>query len=298
VFGGVGSNSCPAGSDRISTAAACEAAASATTLTYVSASSDDSYSSYPAGCYRWTSDGQVYFNSHITGGSDANSQPLCSPAGSAGIALPPNVATIRRRVSIGAFAAAAPTSAAPTNIGDTRAPMTAQPSGTPTGCLLVADASLGVPPSVTAWARCAGAYVFGEWGSNSCPAGSIAISTAAACEAAASATALAYDGSEYKSSYPAGCYCWTSGGSSKVYFNTHVTGGSDADSQPLCGLEGSAGTPLWLFFALQFCGLASGLHRRVCCCSAHQRRRHTRARDSQALYRAFSVPIRLSDRRR
>ncbi len=140
----------------------------------------------------------------------------------------------------------------------------------------------------------AGAYVFGGLGSNTCPEGSIAISTAAACEAAASATALTYVSASSEDSYPAGCYRW----SSSVYFNTHITGGSNANSQPLCSPEGSAGTPLPLVVALQFCGLASGFNRRVFCCSAHQRRRHTRARDSQALYRAFSVPIRLSGRRR
>ncbi len=245
VFGGSGSNSCPAGSDRISTAAACEAAASATALIYDSSGYE---SSYPAGCYRWTSDGRVYFNRHITGGSDADSQPLCSPAGSAGIALPPSVATIRRRVSIGAFAAAVPASAAPTNIGETRAPMMALPSGTPTGVTgwgCFPRRAAGVSPSVTAWARCAGAYVFGESGSNSCPEGSVAIPTAAACEAAASATALAYDSSEYESGYPAGCYRVTDGdGDSLVFFNAHVTGGSNANSQPLCSPEGSACTPL------------------------------------------------------
>jgi hypothetical protein len=166
-------------------------------------------------------------------------------------------------------------------------------------CLLVADASRGVSPACRLPSRlgrgCAGAYVFGESGSDSCPAGSITISTAAACEAAASATAVAYDGREYKSGYPAGCYRVTYGdGDSIVYFNTHITGGSTANSQPLCSLEGSAGTPLRPHVALQYCGLVSGFNRRVSCCSAHQRRRHTRARDSQALYRAYSVPIRLS----
>jgi hypothetical protein len=101
----------------------------------------------------------------------------------------------------------------------------------------------GVPPVFTAWVRYAGAYVFGESGSNRCPAGSITISTAAACEAAAAATALAYDGREYESGYPAGCYRVTDG-DSIVFFNAHVTGGSDANSQPLCSPEGSACTPL------------------------------------------------------
>jgi hypothetical protein len=169
VFGALGSNSCPAGSDRISTAAACRAAASATTLTYASASS---YSSFPAGCYRWTSDGQVYFNRHITGGSDASSQPLCSPAGSAGTPLPLDVATVRRRVSIGAFAAAAPTSAAPTNIGDTRAPMTALPSGTPTGLL---NASRGTSPAYRLYSRRGRAVQArtssGDWEATAAPKG-------------------------------------------------------------------------------------------------------------------------------
>ncbi len=120
------SDSCPAGSITISTAAACEAAASATALAF---DGSESESGYPAGCYRVTygdGDSIVYFNTHITGGSTANSQPLCTPEGSAGIALPLDVATVRRRVFIGAFAAAAPT-----NVGDTRAPTTARPSIAP-----------------------------------------------------------------------------------------------------------------------------------------------------------------------
>jgi hypothetical protein len=108
---------------------------------------------------------------------------------------------------------------------------------------------------------CAGAYVFGESGSNSCPAGSVAISTAAACRAAASATALSYISASSEDSYPAGCYRWTQDGD--VYFNTHITGGSDSNSQPLCSPGGSAGISLGLVVALQFCGLASGLHRRL-----------------------------------
>jgi hypothetical protein len=179
--------------------------------------------------------------------------------------------------------------AAPPSVGETLAPLShpAQPQG---------FSCCGRFPRCVAFRHgldCAGAYVFGGSGSNSCPAGSDAISTAAACEAAASATALAYAGSEYESGYPAGCYRVTDG-DGIVFFNAHVTGGSDAKSQPLCSPWGSAGTPLWLYFALQLCGLASGVHRRVCCCSAHQRRRHTRTHppsDSQALYRGYSVPI-------
>jgi hypothetical protein len=79
------------------------------------------------------------------------------------------------------------------------------------------DSHSGTRPAVcrrritlfTAWARCAGAYVFGAVGSNSCPAGSDRISTAAACRAAASATMLIYASASSTSSYPAGCYRWT-----------------------------------------------------------------------------------------
>ncbi len=145
MFGGLGSNSCPAGSITISTAAACEAAASATALIY---DSSEYESGYPAGCYRVTygdGDSLVFFNTHITGGSTANSQPLCSPEGSAGIGLPLDVATVRRRVSIGAFPAAAPT-----NVGDARAPATARPSIGPSPSPSDSPDDDGVAPAMSA----------------------------------------------------------------------------------------------------------------------------------------------------
>jgi hypothetical protein len=80
VKGTLNSNTCPAGSARIATEAACQTAASAMGLGY---GSSGSYSNYPKGCYQW-SDGAVYFNQHATGGADAQSQLLCSGSPVAG----------------------------------------------------------------------------------------------------------------------------------------------------------------------------------------------------------------------
>ena len=93
-------------------------------------------------------------------------------------------------------------------------------------------------------------------------------------------TTTTYTSSSSENGHPAGCYRWTSDG--YVYFNTHIAGGSDAGSQPLCSPASSAGTFPGLVFALQSCGLASGVHRRVCCCSAYECSAHEHRRDARA----------------
>jgi hypothetical protein len=80
--------SCPAGSARIATAAACQTAASATRLSFGSSASD---SNYPAGYYRWIGDGLAYFNQHTAGGGEADGQPLCRGLGRCA----PRAATLR-----------------------------------------------------------------------------------------------------------------------------------------------------------------------------------------------------------
>jgi hypothetical protein len=86
MYGPLNTNGCPAGSVPLITAAACEIAAQANGVTY---GGIGSYSSYPAGCYRWADDGAVYFNPHATGNPESKSQPLCS----AGTAAPTGLST-------------------------------------------------------------------------------------------------------------------------------------------------------------------------------------------------------------
>ena len=78
VFASLNTSSCPSGSARIATVVSCRNAAAAMGLTY---SGEGSYSNYPKGCYRWTTDGAVYFNPHATGGNHASSELLCSSSG-------------------------------------------------------------------------------------------------------------------------------------------------------------------------------------------------------------------------
>ena len=49
----------------------------------------ESGADYPKGCYRMTSNGKVYFNSHATGSGDSGSQPLCSGTLASGAPQPP-----------------------------------------------------------------------------------------------------------------------------------------------------------------------------------------------------------------
>jgi hypothetical protein len=76
-----------------------------------------------------------------------------------------------------------------------------------------------------------GAFVQGAANTNVCPAGSTIIATAVACQQAASALGMSYQAAGGTSStYPKGCYKWTT----LIYFNTHATGAAQAASTPIC----------------------------------------------------------------
>ena len=90
---------------------------------------------------------------------------------------------------------------------------------------------------------CAGAYVSGAAGSNECPAGSVRIETEAACRAAAAAAGKT-EGSgfvETVSTYPRGCYYYTS--SNIAFFNMHAVGAGRSSYQLLCAAV-TTGAPL------------------------------------------------------
>ena len=82
---------------------------------------------------------------------------------------------------------------------------------------------------------CAGVYVYGDRGSNECPAGSVRIETEAACRTAAAAAGKRIDSSFVvtESAYPRGCF---STGCDPVepycnyaYFNAHPLGAAPTD---------------------------------------------------------------------
>jgi hypothetical protein len=83
-------------------------------------------------------------------------------------------------------------------------------------------------------ASCAGAYVFGSWGSNECPAGSVRIETEAACRAAATAAGktpnlIGFVGTS--STSPRGCsYASTN----YAEFNPHAVGAGSSSKRLLC----------------------------------------------------------------
>lgn len=85
MLGNFTANNCPAGSACISLAAACQGAALAMGLDY---GGSESEAGYPKGCYRMTSSGKVFYNSHATGSGDRLSQPLCTGNLSSGAPQP------------------------------------------------------------------------------------------------------------------------------------------------------------------------------------------------------------------
>jgi hypothetical protein len=105
---------------------------------------------------------------------------------------------------------------------------------------------------------CAGAYIYGAAGNNSCPGGSVRIETEAACRTAAAAAGMPVGSPFMKtdSIYPMGCYLfqWCAPGegdvdrcnsySSSVFFNPHPNpfGASDPLRKLLCAeLSGETG---------------------------------------------------------
>jgi len=71
--GTLDSNTCPAGSVKMASAAQCEAAAVHYGKTF---NREDSWSDYPAGCF-WNHNEQFYFNTH-SGASSSSAKPLCA----------------------------------------------------------------------------------------------------------------------------------------------------------------------------------------------------------------------------
>ena len=78
----------------------------------------------------------------------------------------------------------------------------------------------------------AGAFVLATVNTNGCPTGYIITSTAAQCLQAANAVGIPVTRviSETSSTFPKGCYKWTT----SVYFNIHATGAPQIASTPIC----------------------------------------------------------------
>jgi hypothetical protein len=81
-------------------------------------------------------------------------------------------------------------------------------------------------------------YQLGAVNSNTCPSGSNRITDAVVCATAAASQGKPFSGSETVSSYPKGCYVWTSSssGSGSVYFNMDASGRAEASSKLLCAV--------------------------------------------------------------
>jgi hypothetical protein len=80
---------------------------------------------------------------------------------------------------------------------------------------------------------CSG-FVYGDLGSNACPAGSTRITELAACQSAAAAQGKAWGRNDSWSAHPAGCLL----NGDAVYFNTIAPGSGSSASRPLCAIAG------------------------------------------------------------
>jgi hypothetical protein len=110
-----------------------------------------------------------------------------------------------------------------------------------TGVCLVWRRTIGYSRAVLC---CAGAYVSGAAGSNSCPAGSVRIEAEAACRTAALAAGKTVDSSSFVGTYssrPRGCYYYT--GSNNAYFNTHAVGAGRSALLLCAALADTTGAP-------------------------------------------------------
>ncbi len=74
--------------------------------------------------------------------------------------------------------------------------------------------------------------MLGAVNTNVCPAGSVAIASASACQSAAVATGRTYSGATASDTRPRGCYVFTT--ANTVWFNTDPAGGTMSTSSPLC----------------------------------------------------------------
>ncbi len=84
--------------------------------------------------------------------------------------------------------------------------------------------------------RLIGAGVFGDFSSNACLDGYMRIETESTCKSNAAATGIGYAVANpmVSDSFPKGCY--VNRFTNLVYFNTHVRGAGQPDSQLLCML--------------------------------------------------------------
>ncbi len=74
--------------------------------------------------------------------------------------------------------------------------------------------------------------MIGAVNTNVCPAGSVIIASASACQSAAVATGRTYSGTTASALRPRGCYVFTT--ANTVWFNTDPAGGTMSTSLPLC----------------------------------------------------------------
>ncbi len=109
------------------------------------------------------------------------------------------------------------------------------------------EASLPEPT----WSVCAGAYAVGTLGSNECPTNYIRIEAEGACQIAAAAAGLVYQGWLTDSGLPRGCfYALLTSGFWGVLFNMATTGAGQGNSTLLCSGARFLARPSWVLFCV------------------------------------------------
>ncbi len=142
--------------------------------------------------------------------------------------------------------------------------------------------------------------MYGLDGDNECPAGSLRITTAVACQAAAVAAGIAYTSPGSQSlefandpTVPRGCYAYTRTGSTMImFFNAHAVGAGKPRYSLLCSKVTAAPTNRGDAFSFAgTSGTRAALNRRPYDCAASTPPSRVQARMRSALLAATSAPL-------
>ena len=211
VIGQVLTNSCPDGTDEITTEDMCREAASALGKTYIAAGA---WATSPAGCLDESvglSRG-MFYNTHATGSAVMEQAPVCFTRFAIGQANTSSCPDGTDSITTEDMCREAATVLGKTYIAAGEWPTS------PAGCLV----------------ESVNGFVTGEVLTNSCPNGTHEITTEDMCREAAIALGKPYIAAGAWATSPAGCLDESVGLSRGMFYNTHATGSAVMEQAPVC----------------------------------------------------------------
>jgi len=220
LLGTQGTNVCPAGSVSMGTEAECRSAATALGYGF---DSSGSWPGDPKGCFYYTNgytDGNVYFNTHETGGTNPRDTPICDSTGTGNGTGTGTGTTSSCMAAVGQCVATADQCMAAVDQCVAAVDQCVSCDQRECSCLQLQIA-------VNCYNAVNKMYCSG--------AGSVSMGTEAQCTSAATVLGYTYTQSGNWETQPKGCFVFT--GNGKVYFNTHETGGTNPGTTPICGTD-------------------------------------------------------------